>query len=57
LGVSFFRYIHDRIAGFLALPNLADLIRHRSPASHPVATAPNGSTRFCSDTFNSTIGH
>ena len=39
LGVSFFRYIHDRIAELFALPNLADLIRQRSPASHPVSTA------------------
>lgn len=39
LGVSFFRYIHDRIAELFALPNLADLIRHRSPASHPVSAA------------------
>lgn len=36
LGVSFFAYIYDRIAGVRALPSLADMIKQRSPASHPV---------------------
>lgn len=36
LGVSFFHYIHDRTAGLYALPSLANLIRQRSPASHPI---------------------
>ncbi len=36
LGVSFFAYAYDRIAGVKALPSLADMIKQRSPASHPV---------------------
>lgn len=40
LGVSFFAYVYDRVAGVKALPSLADMIKQRSPASHPVmATA------------------
>lgn len=36
LGVSFYAYIHDRISGRHALPNLAELIRQQAPAFHPV---------------------
>lgn len=36
LGVSFYAYIHDRISGNYSLPDLADLIRQRAPAFHPV---------------------
>jgi Transposase IS66 family len=36
LGVSFYAYIFDRIAGTYALPNLADLIRQRAPAFYPL---------------------
>jgi len=36
LGVSFFAYVYDRIAGVKALPSLADMIKQRSPATHPV---------------------
>jgi hypothetical protein len=40
LGISFFAYVYDRVAGVNALPSLADIIKHRSPASHPImATA------------------
>jgi hypothetical protein len=36
LGISFFAYVYDRIAGINALPPLADIIKQRSPASHPI---------------------
>lgn len=36
LGISFFAYVYDRVAGVNALPALADIIKHRSPASHPI---------------------
>ncbi len=36
LGVSFYAYIYDRVAAVYALPSLADLIRQRAPAFHPV---------------------
>lgn len=36
LGISFFAYVYDRIAGVNALPRLAHIIKQRSPASHPV---------------------
>jgi regulator of replication initiation timing len=36
LGVSFFAYVFDRVAGVNALPPLADIIKQRSPASHPI---------------------
>jgi hypothetical protein len=36
LGISFFAYVYDRIAGVNALPPLADIIKQRSPASHPI---------------------
>lgn len=36
LGVSFFAYVYDRIAGVNTLPSLAVIIKQRSPASHPV---------------------
>lgn len=36
LGVSFYAYIFDRIAGTYALPNLADLIRQLAPAFYPL---------------------
>jgi hypothetical protein len=36
LGISFFAYIYDRIAGVNVLPPLADIIKQRSPASHPI---------------------
>ena len=42
LGVSFYAYIHDRIAGAYALPGLADLIRQRAPAFHPLPTGDPG---------------
>jgi len=35
LNVSFFAYIHDRVSGVNALPNLAEIIMQRSPAFHP----------------------
>ena len=35
LGISFFAYVYDRVAGVNALPRLADIIKQRSPASHP----------------------
>lgn len=44
LGVSFFAYVYDRVTEVNALPHLADIIKHRSPASHPIiscAGAPN----------------
>lgn len=41
LGISFFAYAYDRIAGVNALPPLADIIKQRSPASHPIM-APSG---------------
>jgi len=41
LGVSFYAYIYDRVSENCKLPNLADMIRQRSPAFHPVhAPAP-----------------
>jgi hypothetical protein len=36
LGISFFAYVYDRVAGVNALPSLADIIKQRSPASHPI---------------------
>lgn len=36
LGVSFYAYIHDRVSGARLLPDLADIIRERSPAFHPL---------------------
>lgn len=36
LGISFFAYVYDRVAGVNALPALADIIKQRSPASHPI---------------------
>jgi FtsZ-binding cell division protein ZapB len=36
LGISFFAYVYDRIAGVNALPQLAHIIAQRSPAFHPV---------------------
>jgi hypothetical protein len=38
LGVSFYAYIYDRLAGVNALPTLADIIYQRSPAIHPTIT-------------------
>lgn len=38
LGVSFFAYIYDRVSGTNALSSLAEIIRLRSPAFHPVIT-------------------
>ncbi len=36
LNVSFFAYIHDRVSGLNTLPSLAELIKQRSPAFHPI---------------------
>jgi hypothetical protein len=36
LGVSFYAYIYDRVSGARALPDLADIIRQRAPAFHPL---------------------
>lgn len=36
LGVSFYAYVYDRVAETFALPSLADLIRQRAPAFHPL---------------------
>jgi len=36
LGVSFYAYIYDRVTGARALPDLADIIRERAPAFHPL---------------------
>jgi hypothetical protein len=36
LKVSFFAYIHDRVSGANALPSLAEIIKQRSPAFHPI---------------------
>ena len=36
LGVSFYAYIYDRVTGVYALPTLADIIRQRAPAFHPL---------------------
>lgn len=36
LGVSFYAYIYDRVSGARALPDLADIIRERAPAFHPL---------------------
>ena len=38
LGVSFYAYVYDRLAGINALPSLADIIYQRSPAVHPTIT-------------------
>ena len=38
LGVSFFAYIYDRVAGAYALPSLAALIQQQAPAFHPLPT-------------------
>lgn len=37
LGVSFYAYIYDRVSGTRAMPDLADMIRERTPAFHPVS--------------------
>jgi FtsZ-binding cell division protein ZapB len=42
LGISFYAYIYDRIAGAYALPSLADIIRQRAPAFHPLPIAEAG---------------
>ena len=42
LGVSFYAYIYDRVAGTYALPNLADLIQQHAPAFHPLPTREPG---------------
>jgi hypothetical protein len=39
LGVSFYAYIFDRVAGAYALPSLADIIQQRAPAFHPLPIA------------------
>jgi hypothetical protein len=36
LDVSFYAYIHDRVTGARTLPDLADIIRQRAPAFHPL---------------------
>ena len=36
LKVSFFAYIYDRVSGANALPSLAEIIKQRSPAFHPI---------------------
>jgi regulator of replication initiation timing len=36
LKVSFFAYIYDRVSGVNALPSLAETIKQRSPAFHPI---------------------
>lgn len=38
LKVSFFAYIHDRVSGANMLPSLAQTIKQRSPAFHPIMT-------------------
>lgn len=40
LGVSFFAYIYDRVSETNALPSLAETIRQRAPALHPIITQP-----------------
>ena len=40
LGVSCYAYIYDRVSGTNALPSLAEIIKQRSPASHPTLTEP-----------------
>jgi FtsZ-binding cell division protein ZapB len=40
LGISFFAYVYDRLAGVNALPQLAHIIEQRSPAFHPVMATP-----------------
>lgn len=42
LGISFYAYIYDRVAGVFALPSLADLIQQRTPAFHPLPTGEPG---------------
>jgi len=42
LGVSFYAYIYDRVAGAYALPSLADIIRQRTPAFRPLPIAEAG---------------
>jgi FtsZ-binding cell division protein ZapB len=42
LGVSFYAYIYDRVTAAFALPSLADLIRQRTPAFHPLPIAVAG---------------
>jgi FtsZ-binding cell division protein ZapB len=39
LGISFFAYVYDRVAGVNALPRLAHIITQRSPASHPIMSS------------------
>ena len=36
LEINFFAYIYDRVSGTNALPSLAEIIRQRSPAFHPI---------------------
>lgn len=38
LGVSFYAYVYDRVSGANLLPSLADTLKQRSPAFHPVIT-------------------
>jgi hypothetical protein len=38
LKVSFFAYIYDRVSGANALTSLAEIIKQRSPAFHPIMT-------------------
>lgn len=38
LKISFFAYVHDRVSGVNALPSLAETIKQRSPAFHPIMT-------------------
>jgi hypothetical protein len=38
LKVSFFAYIYDRVSGANAMPSLAEIIKQRSPAFHPIMT-------------------
>ena len=40
LGVSFYAYVYDRVAGINALPSLAHIIKQRSPAFHPILANP-----------------
>lgn len=37
LGVSFYAYIYDRVSGARVMPDLADMIRERAPAFHPIS--------------------
>ena len=42
LGVSFYAYIYDRVAGAYAMPSLVDLIQQQAPAFHPLPTREPG---------------